>query len=115
MSADPRPVRVAMVGCGGRAGVHAPRAERSEEVEIAAWLDVERERAEQFAARYGGHVAESWEEVLNDSTLDGVVIALPHRLHHRYGVDAARAGKHVMMEIPIAATLTEADNLIAAA
>jgi len=114
-TAAPEPVRVAMIGCGGRAGVHAPRAERSPDVEIAVWLDAERTRAERFASRYGGRVADAWEEVLDDQSLEGMVIALPHSLHHRYGVEAARAGKHVMMEIPIAATLEQADDLIAAA
>ncbi|MBI2302122.1 MAG: Gfo/Idh/MocA family oxidoreductase [Armatimonadetes bacterium] len=109
------PVRVAMVGCGGRAGVHAPRAAASPKVEITAWLDVDRSRAEGSAEQYGGRVLERYEQALDDPAIEGVVIALPHDLHHEYGVAAGRAGKHILMEIPIAATPEQADEMIAAA
>jgi predicted dehydrogenase len=84
-------------------------------VEITTWLDVEREKSERFARQYGGRVADRWKQVLDDETIEGVVIALPHDLHHQYGVEAARAGKHILMEIPVAATVEQADEVLAAA
>lgn len=105
-------LRLAMIGCGGRAGVHAPEAGASPNIEITTWLDVDPKKAESFAASYGGRVADKWEDILNDEEVEGVVIALPHDLHHKFGVEAARAGKHIMMEIPICKTLDEADELI---
>lgn len=115
MSADPTPLRVAMVGCGGRANVHAPQAAECPLVDIVRWLDVDRDKAAQMADRFGGRVAASWDEILDDQGIEGVVIALPHDLHHGYGMAAARAGKQIMLEIPVASTLAEANELIAAA
>jgi len=109
-----KPVKIAMVGCGGRAGYHGAGAENSPLVEITAWTDIQRERTEQLAQRHGGRVVKSYDEVLKDDSIEGVVLALPHSVHHEFGMKAARAGKHIAMEIPITLTLKEADELIAA-
>lgn len=110
-----KPLRFALVGCGGRAQVHAPAAARRSDLEIACWLDVDVQKAERLAAQYKGRVAPSWNAILEDDAIDGVVVALPHHLHHEYGMAALRAGKHVMMEIPIAATADQAREMIATA
>ena len=115
MTAPAGELRFAMVGCGGRARVHAPVAASRNDFGIASWLDTAPEKAAELAGQYGGGVASSWEAVLTDGTLDGVVVALPHDLHHEYGMAALRAGKHVMMEIPIAATPAESREMTAAA
>lgn len=108
-------VRVAMVGCGGRAGVHAPVARRSGKVEIAVWYDVDHKKAEGLAVRYGGKAVKCWDDILSDDSIEGIVVALPHHLHHQFGAAAIKAGKHLMMEIPIAASVEEAEDLIALA
>ena len=110
-----KPVQIAMVGCGGRATGHGAVAENSPVVKIVAWTDLQRERAEQLAQRHGGRVARDFDDVLNDEGIEGVVLSLPHNLHHEFGMKAACAGKHIAMEIPITLTLKEADELIAAA
>jgi len=110
-----KPLRLAMVGCGGRANVHAPAAARRNDVEIIRWLDLETEKAKRLAAQHNGKVASSWDAILEDNAIDGIVVALPHNLHYDYGMAALRAGKHVMMEIPIAATPEQAQEMIAAA
>ncbi len=104
-----------MVGCGGRANVHALAATRRSDLEIAYWLDVDREKAQKLATQYQGQVAPSWDAVLENNKINGVVVALPHHLHFDYGMQAIRSGKHVMMEIPIAATPEQAREMIAAA
>ncbi len=109
-----KPVQIAMIGCGGRATCHGAVAETSPLVEVVAWMDVLRERAETLAKRHGGRVVKDYDEILSDKSIEGVVLALPHSVHHEFGIKAARAGKHIAMEIPITLTPKEADELIAA-
>jgi predicted dehydrogenase len=56
-----------------------------------------------------------YRRALADAQVDAVAVCLPHNLHASVAVEAAQAGKHVLCEKPIAATLVEADRMIAAA
>ena len=60
-------------------------------------------------------VGTDYREALLDPDVDAVDICLPHDLHAAVAVDAAQAGKHILCEKPLAATLDEADRMIAAA
>jgi predicted dehydrogenase len=63
----------------------------------------------------GARVTDDWESVLQDPTVDAVMIALPVVLHHRFALEALHAGKHVMVEKPLARSVAECDELIDAA
>jgi myo-inositol 2-dehydrogenase/D-chiro-inositol 1-dehydrogenase/scyllo-inositol 2-dehydrogenase (NAD+) len=56
-----------------------------------------------------------WREVLEDERVDAVSVLLPHHLHRDVTVAAAEAGRHVLCEKPMATSLAEADDMIAAA
>ena len=56
----------------------------------------------------------SWEDVLNDNEIAAVVIALPMAKHFEFALQALKAGKHVMLEKPLAATVAQCDVLEAA-
>ena len=60
---------------------------------------------EAFVSRYGGRAYTRYEDVLSDPEVDAVVIATPHHLHTEIVLNAARAGKHIMLEKPIALNL----------
>jgi predicted dehydrogenase len=89
------------------------RAERSEVVAIASRdLGVaERVAAELDIPRAHG----SYEALLADPEVDAVYVPLPNHLHSRWTVEAARAGKHVLCEKPLALTADEAADMVAAA
>lgn len=53
-----------------------------------------------------------YKQIFNDPEIDVVSLALPHHLHERFAVEAAEAGKHIMIDKPIARTLEEADRII---
>ncbi len=56
----------------------------------------------------------SWTALLDDETLDAVIVALPHPLHAEAGLAALERGLHLFMQKPLCATLAEADALVAA-
>ncbi len=70
------------------------------------------ERAQEFGVE---RVYGSWTEVLEDSQADVVAILLPHDLHCRFAVEALATGHHVVAEKPMATSLAECDQMLAAA
>lgn len=105
-------VRLGIVGCGGISRMHldAVRA-LANRARLTAAVDVDIERARQAAATAGAEVAvEHLEDALPHC--DAFIIALPHYLHHEAGMVCLRAGKHVLMEKPLANTEQECIELI---
>lgn len=110
-----RPIRVAIIGCGWAGARHA-RAYNVCGVEVRWTVDVDRKRAEALqGVQEGTRRAADYREVLDDAEVDAVDICLPHALHAPVAVEAAEAGKHVLCEKPIAASLEGADRMIEAA
>jgi UDP-N-acetylglucosamine 3-dehydrogenase len=110
-----RPMRVGIIGCGGRGSQHGRCAATSDEVDVVAWCDADRSKAEKLAAEHGGQVVDSLDAMLADDAIDGVVISVLHDMHHAMGMAATAAGKAIMMEIPVASRLDQAAELIDAA
>jgi myo-inositol 2-dehydrogenase/D-chiro-inositol 1-dehydrogenase len=108
---------VGVIGCGSIAtSVHLPALNRLGSLaRLVHVCDVRGAVAEQTARRHG---APRWTTdhrvLLDDPAVDAIIIATPEILHAEETIDAARAGKHVLCEKPIAATLDEADRMITA-
>lgn len=103
-----------ILGCGWIALRHAAAAQRLGLPLIFASRDYDRARA--YARRFRGVAAHgSYEAALADPRATGAVICTPHDRHLADARLAFAAGKHVLVEKPIARTLDEADELIAAA
>ena len=68
----------------------------------------------EFTAKTGIPVVSSYADVLKDPQIGAVVLATPHSLHHEHIAAAARAGKHVFCEKPIALTRANAETAVAA-
>jgi len=103
-------LRIGMVGCGGIAGAHITGFLLLEDrARIVAVCDTDEGRAAGAAARAGNaRISSSFEELVQDDTVDAVDICLPHHLHARAIIAAARAGKHVLCEKPLCITPEEA-------
>jgi predicted dehydrogenase len=74
------------------------------------------ERGARFAARHGiDRVSESYEKLVSDPEVDVVYVAAPHSEHRALSLLAIAAGKHVLIEKPIAVSAVEAEEIAAAA
>jgi predicted dehydrogenase len=110
------PIRIAFVGCGG-IGDHYLQVYRDLDfIEVAVCVDVSLDRATRAAAMLGAGAAASAQ--FNDALagrVDGVVINTPNHLHREQAVAALAAGKCVLLQKPVAATLVDAEAIAAAA
>ena len=105
-----------IIGAGMMGNVHADAIDAVADAKLIAVADVDAERAGQLAERH--HLSNSstdYDTLLQLPEVQAVVIATPDPLHCEPAVDAARAGKHVLLEKPIATTMDDADRIIAAA
>ena len=103
-----------LIGCGSIARRHAAAARRLRIPLIFASRDVERARG--YARTFGGVAAYGdYAEALADPRAAGAVVCTPHDRHLGDARDAFAAGKHVLIEKPLARTLDEGDEIIAAA
>jgi myo-inositol 2-dehydrogenase/D-chiro-inositol 1-dehydrogenase len=108
-------VRVGLVGAGRIAKVHAAAYERIARGTLVTVTDPIPEAANALGAQYDLTVAPSFASVLDDDSVDAVLLATPNFLHADQLVQALEAGKHVFCQKPIALTLADADRVVAAA
>jgi predicted dehydrogenase len=109
--ASPR-LRVGLAGAGHFGRYHALKIAASERAMLAGVFDPDGERAKTVAWEAGAPEL-PFPALL--AACDAMVIAAPAEAHHALAVQALRAGKHVLVEKPIAATLAQADELAALA
>jgi predicted dehydrogenase len=112
-----KPVRLAVVGAGHMGRLHAAKiaahARETGEVALVAVADVERARAEAVAAAEGVRAVADYRELLAE--VDAAVVAVPTVAHGEVVAAALDAGLDVLVEKPIAASLEEAEALLARA
>ncbi len=107
------PIRFGIVGCGVVAPTHAMALENIMGAELVAVADRSESRVQQFAREFGvANTYTSHEDLLSDDGIDAVCICTPHHLHAPIAIEAAKAGKHVLIEKPMATNLEDADELI---
>lgn len=111
---SPPNFRVAFVGCGRISANHFEALSRIEGLELVAVCDSVEARARAAGERWGVPWFTSHEQMLARVPCDVVSIATPSGLHPQHGIAAARAGKHVVSEKPMAITLSAADALVQA-
>ena len=107
-------IRFAIIGCGRIAPKHAESIEALSEAELVAVCDIVPEHAQAFADKYNAEPYTDYLEMLKRSDIDVITIATPSGLHAEIGIAAAAAGKHVLVEKPMAMTLKTADAMIEA-
>ena len=106
--------RVALVGCGRISANHFEALSRIDGLDLVAVCDTVEARAREAGERWGVPWFTSYDQMLARVTCDVVSIATPSGLHPQHGIIAARAGKHVVSEKPMAITLSAADELVKA-
>jgi len=109
------PIRTAIIGPGKVGHTHARILSALPESELVAVLGRTPEKTQAFAAKYGVKGYTDLDEFLATSGAQMVVICTPHPLHAEAAMAAAQAGVHVIVEKPMAVTVKQCDDMIAAA
>jgi predicted dehydrogenase len=107
-------VKVACLGMGWWSDVLADAIKRSGKLTIAACYSRSEDKRQRFAAKYGCRAARSFEEILDDRSIEAIINTTPNSVHLETTVAAAKAGKHVFLDKPIANTVEDARALTTA-
>lgn len=105
-------VRIAILGAGFMGGTHARALHAQEGVEIAAIYAHSGTRAEPLATELGTTWTDDLDRIMKDDSIDAIDICLPTNEHRSTSEAAIAAGKHVLLEKPIAMTDADAAALV---
>ena len=109
-------LNVAVLGCGKIAQVrHIPEYAANDRVSLAGFYNPTASRAEEMAAKYGGKVYSSPEELLADPEVEAVSVCAANYAHASLTIASLEAGKHVLCEKPMATTEEDCEAMILAA
>ena len=109
-------LNIGVIGCGKIAQVrHIPEYAANENCTLTAFFSPNAKRAEDMAAKYGGKVYASAEELFADPEIDAVSICAANYAHAELSIKALEAGKHVLCEKPMPVTLEDCEAMLAAA
>jgi len=103
-------LRLAVVGVGHLGRIHARLAANIPEIELVAVVDPRPEQCAAVAAETGAKPVAEYRDLVGEA--DAAVVATPTFTHHRVAGDLIRGGVHVLVEKPLAPTLTEAEELV---
>jgi myo-inositol 2-dehydrogenase/D-chiro-inositol 1-dehydrogenase len=108
-------VRVGIVGSQFISSIHVDALSRCADAELFAVASPTGGNAQNFARKHGiPHHFNDYHKMFAMEEIDMVVLGLPNQLHCQATVDAAKAGKHIVLEKPMCLNLAEADRMIAA-
>lgn len=109
-------LRIALLGTGWIMDFHARAALEHPGAELVAAANWRQPSLDRLAGRYGiARTTTDWRALAADPEVDAAVIGTPNALHAEQAVAFLEAGKHVLVEKPMASTLAEADAMVAAA
>ncbi len=105
-----QPLKMGVIGVGNMGQHHARVLSLLKDIELVGVSDLNLARGIEIASRYRTHFYENYEELLPH--VDAVCIAVPTRIHHEVGVKCLQVGVHILIEKPIAASISEAESLV---
>ena len=101
-----------IIGCGAISHMHAGAIRQIENAELIACTDVNEKSLAEFSDKYNINPYDDVATMLNDERIDAVCICTPSGLHKKLCVMAADAGKHIVVEKPMALTTADCDEII---
>ena len=115
----PRKTGYAVIGLGRIAAHFMPGAVNSTNSAITGLVSGHRDKAERIAAQYGVPLTsiynyDNFDEIAHNPSIDAVYVALPNSMHAEFTIRAAKAGKHVLCEKPMATSVADSEAMIAA-
>jgi predicted dehydrogenase len=107
---------IAVVGAGRISTAHAPAIAAAPGTRLVGVYDTDQSAASVFAQQYlAPRVFATWDELLGSPDVRMVAVLLPHHLHARFAIEALSSGRDVVVEKPLATSLSEADQMLDAA
>ena len=110
-----RTVNVGVIGVGAMGENHVRVYHKIEEANLVAVSDVSERALKKIEKKYGAKGYTEYSELLENPEIEVVSVCVPTTFHHNVVMEAIKNGKHVLVEKPIAFTLEEAEEIIAAA
>ncbi|HKE38732.1 MAG TPA: Gfo/Idh/MocA family oxidoreductase [Casimicrobiaceae bacterium] len=107
MSTVQDPLSVACIGMGWWSDVLADAIKRSGKLRIAACYSRSDQKRKAFADKYGCRSASRYEVILSDDSIEAIINTTPNNVHLETTLSAARAGKHVFLDKPIANSIAD--------
>ena len=109
-------IKLGVIGCGAIAQRrHLPEAMAHPDVKIIAVADPKAGRAKEIGDKFGAlHAYEDWRKVI-DADVDAIAVCTPNAVHAEQSLAALAAGKHVLVEKPMATTIADATKMVEAA
>ena len=105
-------LKVGILGAGTMGSMHANCYAQLPDVEVVAIADKRTDLARKVAEPLGAQVYEEADELIEKADVDIVDVCLPTPMHKEFVVKAARAGKHVFCEKPLALTIEDGEEMI---
>ena len=103
---------IGIIGAGDYGKQHASALKELSNAKLVAASRTNPKALSEFISNFGGKGYTHYQDLLNDKSVDVVVIATPHHLHTTIAVASAQAGKHILLEKPIAPTLSECKAIV---
>jgi phthalate 4,5-cis-dihydrodiol dehydrogenase len=107
-----KPIKLGVAGLGRAFTLMLPTFLADTRVQLVAACDPRQEARAQFAADFGAAAYDNIDALAADPRVEAIYIASPHQFHGAHTTTAARNGKHVLLEKPMALTLAECDEMI---
>jgi UDP-N-acetylglucosamine 3-dehydrogenase len=112
---DGKKIGIGMIGTGKISDLHSVGYLKNEHAKIVAVADAKEEVAEEKRKTFGAEKSYSdYSLLLKNNSVDAVDICVPNFLHSEVAIAAAEAGKHVLVEKPMAISVKECDEMISA-
>ena len=118
-AAGQQKVGYAVIGLGRIAGHFMPATRSTSNSQITALVSGHRDKAERIASAYGIPASsiysyDDFDRIAENKNVQAVYVALPNSMHAEYTIRAAKAGKHVLCEKPMATNVADCEQMIAA-
>lgn len=104
-------IRAGIIGAGKFSHRHIEAMHKTGRWELVAACRRDPAGLEEFSSRYGIRAYSGYHQLLSDSQVEAVLIATPHHLHGSIAIEAARAGKHIMLEKPMALNIGDCRDI----
>ena len=110
------PIKAGVVGLGRAGwGIHVRQMRERDDFKVVAVADTNEERRQQAKDELGADTFEDLTSMLNGSDAEFIVVATANLDHAKHTIEVSEAGRHVLVEKPMATSVPDADAMIAAA